>query len=135
MKFSILASALKLLAFQVAHSETSLNPCKNLNNSHHVFICSEHSKEQADRNLNQSYDQLLRRVETQYLPDPELRTDSISIIKKSQRAWIVLRDSNCAVESFEIKADSEAHTTTFNNCIARMSQERAEYLDKISPQI
>lgn len=131
----VLLAALQLLTLQVAHSESSLNPCDNLDNSHQVFMCSEHSKEQADHNLNESYKRLLRRADTQYSPDPENRTNLISIIKKSQRAWIVLRDANCAVESFEIEADSEAYTTTFNNCIARMSQKRAEYLDKISPQI
>lgn len=137
MKSTILVFlvALQLLTLQVAHSESSLNPCDNLNNSHQVFMCSEHNKEQADHDLNESYNRLLRRVDKQYSPDPEIRNHFISIIKKSQRTWIVLRDANCAVESFEIEAHSEAHTTTFNNCIARMSQERTEYLDKISPQI
>jgi uncharacterized protein YecT (DUF1311 family) len=131
----VFLAALQLLTLQVAHSESSLNPCDSLNNSHQVFMCSEHSKKQADHKLNESYNRLLRRVDTQYSPDPEIRISFISTIKKSQRAWIVLRDANCAVESFEIEAHSEAHTTTINNCIARMSQERADYLDRISPQI
>lgn len=131
----VFLAALQLLTLQVAHSESSLNPCDILNNSHQVFMCSEHSKKQADHKLNESYNRLLRRVDTQYSPDPEIRISFISTIKKSQRAWIVLRDANCAVESFEIEADSEAHTTTINNCVARMSQERADYLDRISPQI
>jgi hypothetical protein len=73
----------------------------------------------------------MARLETQYQIQPEFGAAYLAKVKEAQRAWVKLRDANCAVEAFDIETDKPAHATVVNNCITRMSQERSVELDKI----
>jgi uncharacterized protein YecT (DUF1311 family) len=64
-----------------------------------------------------------------------LRDEYIQKIKESQRLWIKLRDADCALETFQIEIGPQAYETTLNNCIARMSDERSNYLEHIAPAL
>lgn len=107
--------------------------CREITSSLQVVPCSEAAKKTADSQLNTSYHQLMARLESQYLADPKLGEEYSATVKESQRAWIKLRDTNCAVEAFEIEAGKPTYVGVVNNCIASMSQERSAYLDKIAP--
>lgn len=109
--------------------------CTGISTSQQVDKCSDVSKVAADSQLNTSYHQLMARLETQYLAEPDTGTAYTAKVKEAQRAWIKLRDANCPLEGFEIKPGTSAYVTTVNNCIARMSLERSVFLDNIAPDI
>lgn len=92
-------------------------------------------KKTADSQLNPSYQQLMARLEFPYLFDPKPGEEYSTKVKESQRAWIKLRDTNRAVEAFEIETGKPAYAGVINNCVAKMSQERSVYLDRIAPDI
>lgn len=107
--------------------------CSEISSSSQVVPCSEVAKNTADSQLNMSYHQLMARLESQYSVDPKLGAEYSAQVKESQRAWIKLRDTNCAVEAFEIEVGKPAYVAVVNNCIAKMSRERSAYLDGIAP--
>jgi uncharacterized protein YecT (DUF1311 family) len=107
--------------------------CKEVSISAQVDQCAEMAMKEADSQLNSHYHQLMARLETQYQSQSELGAAYLAKVKEAQRAWVKLRDANCAVEAFEIETDRPAHATVVNNCITRMSQERSVELDKIAP--
>lgn len=83
--------------------------CSEITSNLQVVPCSEAAKKTADNQLNTSYHQLMARLESQYLADPKLGEEYSATVKESQRAWIKLRDTNCAVEAFEIEAGKPAY--------------------------
>jgi uncharacterized protein YecT (DUF1311 family) len=109
--------------------------CGEITASQQIDKCSDVAKNAADSLLNTSYHQLMARLETQYLADPDAGAVYTAKVKEAQRVWIKLRDANCPLEAFEIKPGTSAYLTTVNNCIARMSHERSAFLDKIAPDI
>jgi uncharacterized protein YecT (DUF1311 family) len=119
-----------LLPVSVAFAQ---DDCSEISSSSQVVPCSEAAKNSADSQLNTSYHQLMARLESQYSVDPKLGAEYSTQVKESQRAWIKLRDTNCAVEAFEIEAGKPAYVAVVNNCIAKMSRERSAYLDGIAP--
>ena len=127
---SWILGAFALLPVSAAFAQ---DECSEITSSLQVVPCSEAAKKTADSQLNTSYHQLMARLESQYLVDPKLGEEYSAMVKESQRAWIKLRDTNCAVEAFEIEAGKPAYVGVVNNCIASMSQERSAYLDKIAP--
>ncbi|WP_248803781.1 lysozyme inhibitor LprI family protein [Pseudomonas sp. MWU13-2100] len=105
--------------------------CSEVATSQQVDACAKLAKESADSNLNESYRKLMVRVNSQYQASPELGGGFIAKLKDSQRAWLKLRDANCALEAFEVEVGPPAYVTTINNCVARMSLVRSVYLDKM----
>lgn len=103
--------------------------CKNITVSAQVDECVKYAKESADLKLNLAYKKLIARVKSQYDVDPALGDKFLAKLKASQLAWIKLRDTNCPLEAFEIEEGKPAYITVVNNCIARMSLERSDYLD------
>ncbi|KPN88648.1 hypothetical protein AL066_29380 [Pseudomonas nunensis] len=117
-----------LLATSVVFSEED---CKVITASAQVDKCAAIARKTADEKLNTSYKKLLVRLESQQKADPEQGKAFMALAKDAQRAWIKLRDTNCPLEATNIESGVAAHTTTINNCITRMSQERSAYLDGI----
>jgi uncharacterized protein YecT (DUF1311 family) len=105
--------------------------CKEITVSAQVDQCVEAARKEADKQLNASYKKLLGRFEVQQRRDPEQGKALVAMARESQRAWIKLRDTTCPLEATEIEPGVAAHVTTINNCMARMSLERAAYLDTI----
>ncbi|WP_415772282.1 lysozyme inhibitor LprI family protein [Pseudomonas sp. LB3P38] len=103
-----------------------------------VSICADLAKKEADTKLNDSYKALIDRAESRYIfqyqSQPEMQKAFLAKLKDSQRAWIKLRDTNCPLEGFENEWDKLAYSAELNRCVARMSLERATYLDKIIPE-
>lgn len=46
------------------------------------------------------------------MADQKIGKELTDKIKKSQRAWIILRDSNCEIESHEIETGTSAYEVT-----------------------
>ncbi len=91
----------------------------------------------ADRVLNDSYDAVIDRAGFRYIFQYQSRHEEhkafLDRLKNSQRAWIKLRDSNCRLEGFENEWDTTSYSADLNRCAAKMSLERALYLDGILP--
>lgn len=125
---------IKILIFTLPTTGSAAeNPCKNIQYSQQVAQCAEYEKEKYDNLLNLSYRAVIERIKAQYASSPELSKQYIDTLKKAQQAWIKLRDADCKLEAFQIEETAEAHQTTINSCISRMSKERSTYLEKISP--
>ena len=137
MKKNICTIAILLLTPLFGNAqEVSGDSCQHPTNSTQIFECSEKERSSADKKLNETYKKLLARVEKQYITSPDLKKQITQEIRKSQRTWLKLRDIDCNLEAFQIETGSQAYETTLNKCIARLSEERSNYLDKnISPDI
>jgi uncharacterized protein YecT (DUF1311 family) len=102
-----------------------------------AVACAENAKIQADTQLNDSYKELNDRAESRYIlqyqSQPDIQKKFIAQLKDSQRAWMKLRDTNCPLELFESEWDKVSYAIGVDNCIAKMSLERAAYLNKIIP--
>ncbi|WP_050550359.1 lysozyme inhibitor LprI family protein [Pseudomonas sp. GM60] len=129
---NLLLFAALLIPLSVAATQSD---CANISTSQQVDVCAKQAKESADANLNVSYQRLIKRVGSQYQVDATLRDEFMKKLKESQRAWLKLRDTNCALEAFEIEVGQPAYVTTVNNCVARMSLDRSVYLDKTLPDL
>ncbi|HBX53936.1 lysozyme inhibitor LprI family protein [Pseudomonas sp. UBA2684] len=126
--------ALFFLAFP-ALSDIVENPCKEIEASQQIAQCAEYKKDLSNKTLNLSYKATLDRITHQYKESPALSDQYLSLLRGAQREWIRLRDADCKLEAFEIEETTEAHQTTINNCISRMSDNRAHYLKSIAPDI
>ena len=123
-----IALPLWMLCASIAHAE---DDCKIITLSWQVDQCIEADRKAADAKLNASYKKLMARFESQQKRDPDQGKAFMAIARESQRAWIKLRDTTCPLEATEIDPDAVMHSTSINSCIARMSLERAAYLDGI----
>lgn len=118
-----------------AFSDAIRDPCEEIEISSQIAQCARYKKDQSDKLLNSSYKATLNRIRQQYEKSPLLADQYISLLRAAQREWIDLRDADCRLEAFEIEETAEAYQVTINNCISRMSDDRANYLNRISPDI
>lgn len=109
--------------------------CNEMAASQQIETCADIAKKAADSRLNTSYQKLMARLDSQYRAQPDAGKVFKTKVKESQRIWIKLRDTDCPLEAFEIETGLPAYVTTVNNCIARMSLERTDYLGKIAPDL
>jgi len=123
--------ALLLLGLMPISNALAGDDCKEITVSAQVDQCAEIARKAADVKLNAAYKRLLARFESQQYANLEQGKVFMAMARDSQRAWIKLRDTNCPLEATDIEPGAAAHVTTINNCIARMSQERSDYLDSI----
>jgi uncharacterized protein YecT (DUF1311 family) len=99
--------------------------------------CVDASTKDADRILNESYEAVIDRAGARYIfqyqSQHEVHKAFLGRLKSSQRAWTKLRDTNCMLEGFEKEWDKNAYSADVDRCIAKMSLERAAYLNGILP--
>lgn len=124
-----------LIFVRTALSNDVNDPCKEIEGSSQIALCAQYNKEQSDNLLNSSYKATLNRIRLQYQNSPLLADQYVSLLKTAQREWIDLRDADCKLEAFEIEEAAEAYQVTIDNCVARMSNDRADYLKHIAPDI
>lgn len=96
-----------------------------------IYECSKLEVKKADGALNVSYRILIDKVRADYKVDPVQGEKLSEQIRRSQRAWINLRDANCSVESFVISPETQAFEVIKNLCVARESAQRKAYLDNL----
>jgi len=124
-----------LIFVRTALSNDVNDPCEEIEASSQIALCAQYNKEQSDNLLNSSYKATLNRIRLQYQYSPLLADQYVSLLKTAQREWIDLRDADCKLEAFEIEEAAEAYQVTIDNCVARMSNDRADYLKHIAPDI
>jgi len=133
MRTIFLALALIATGVQAAE-ESDTNPCDAVENDVQTLECSVYSRTTAEDLLKDNYQGLTERMQTAYGKNPAQLTDITAKLKAAQQQWLKTRDADCAVEAFPATAGSKAFTIAQNDCIARMSDERSEFLESIGQE-
>ena len=133
MRTIFLALALIATGVQAAE-ETDTNPCDAVENDVQTLECSVYSRTTAEDLLKDNYQGLTERMQTAYGKNPAQLTDITAKLKAAQQQWLKTRDADCAVEAFPATAGSKAFTIAQNDCVARMSDERSEFLESIGQE-
>jgi uncharacterized protein YecT (DUF1311 family) len=127
--------ALALMATGVHAAEVADdNPCDKVENEVQTLECSVYSRTTAEDLLSENYKSLNERMQTLYGKNPAQLTDITAKLKAAQQQWLKTRDADCAVEAFPATAGSKAFTIAQNDCVARMSDERSEFLESIGQE-
>lgn len=127
--------ALALIATGVhAAEEADDNPCDKVENEVQTLECSVYSRTTAEDLLSENYKSLNERMQTLYGKSPAQLTDITAKLKAAQQQWLKTRDADCAVEAFPATTGSKAFTIAQNDCVARMSDERSEFLESIGQE-
>ena len=121
--------ALGLMSTSIALAEDT---CKVITVSWQYLECVEADRKAADAKLNASYKKLIARFASQREEDPAQAEAFIAIARDSQRAWLKLRDTTCLLEATEVQPGSQAQSLMISLCVARISLERAGYLEAIA---
>jgi uncharacterized protein YecT (DUF1311 family) len=132
MKFIFLAMALIATGAQAQESDD--NPCDKVENDVQTLECSAFSKTTAEDLLSENLKSLNERMQSLYGKNPSQLADISARIKTAQAQWLKTRDADCAVEAFPAATGSKAFTMAQNDCIARMSDERSEFLESIGQE-
>jgi len=133
MKSIILALALIATGVHAAE-ESDDNPCDKVENDVQTLECSAYSKKTAEDLLKDNYQGLTERMQSLYGKNPTQLADINAKLKTAQQQWLKTRDADCAVEAFPATAGSKAFTIAQNDCVARMSDERSEFLESIGQE-
>ena len=133
MKSIFLALALIATGVQAAE-ESDTNPCDAVENDVQTLECSVYSRTTAEDLLKDNYQSLTERMQTLYGKSPSQLADITAKIKAAQQQWLKTRDADCAVEAFPATSGSKAFTSAQSDCVARMSDERAEFLESIGQE-
>ncbi|MFJ3468456.1 lysozyme inhibitor LprI family protein [Pseudomonas sp. NPDC090201] len=102
--------------------------CANDVSEQNIYVCSKEMLERADAELNEIYRRRQNDIAQSYRHDPAAGKMLLEHLKKSQRSWIPLRDENCRMESFFVDDQAPAYEVINNDCIARESRSRTDYL-------
>ncbi|MGE8336986.1 lysozyme inhibitor LprI family protein [Pseudomonas laurylsulfatiphila] len=133
MKSILLALALIATGVHAAE-ESDDNPCDKVENDVQTLECSAFSKTTAEDLLKENLQGLSDRMQSQYGKNPSQLADITAKLKAAQQQWLKTRDADCAVEAFPATGGSKAFTIAQNDCIARMSDERSEFLESIGQE-
>ncbi|KNH19466.1 MULTISPECIES: lysozyme inhibitor LprI family protein [unclassified Pseudomonas] len=133
MKSIFLALALIATGVQAAE-EADDNPCDAVENEIQTLECSAYSRTAAEQLLSDNYQSLTERMQTLYGNNKAQLTDITAKIKTAQQQWLKTRDADCAVDAFPATSGSKAFTIAQNDCVARMSDERSEFLESIGQE-
>ncbi len=93
--------------------------CDNPMTQAEMNACAGIAYQNADRKLNQVYQQLL----------PKLSTSRKQKLITAQRAWIRFRDSSCDFERSEV-AGGSMEPMMYSNCMASVTEERIQDLER-----
>jgi uncharacterized protein YecT (DUF1311 family) len=127
--------ALALIATGVhAAEEADENPCDAVENEVQTLECSAYSRTTAEQLLSDNYKSLSERMQTRYGSNKAQLADITAKIKIAQQQWLKTRDADCAVEAFPATSGSKAFNIAQNDCVARMSDERSEFLESIGQE-
>ncbi|MEB2649855.1 lysozyme inhibitor LprI family protein [Pseudomonas siliginis] len=133
MKSIILALALIATGAHAAE-ESENNPCDAVENDIQTLECSAYSRSTAEDLLKDNYASLNERMQAAYGKNPTQLADITAKLKTAQQQWLKTRDADCAVEAFPATLGSKAFTIAQNDCVARMSDERSEFLESIGQE-
>ncbi|KAF0867301.1 lysozyme inhibitor LprI family protein [Pseudomonas sp. LD120] len=133
MKPIFLAVVLMATGVQAAE-EADNTPCDGVENDRQTLECAAYNRITAEQLLNDNVQSLLERLGTLYGNDNAQLSDISAKVKHAQQLWQKQRDADCAVESFPAKPGTQAYTIATNDCLARMSDERSEFIESIAQE-
>ena len=108
--------------------------CANIENTQQIFKCSKLDYSRADRELNETYKNLIEEIKKEYKPSVGIGDSLIKKLITSQRTWIKLRDADCELKTFEIKEGTLAHETETNKCKTDLTKKRISLLLELRPK-
>lgn len=129
-----LALTTAMIGNAYAAQDSDSTPCDGVDSDHQTLECSVYSRTTAEELLKENFQNLLNRVQSQFVANKTQYNDFTNKLKSAQLAWEKLRDADCAVEVFPSAAGSKAYKISENDCIARMSDERSEYIESIAQE-
>ena len=109
--------ALTALALLLTSSYALADACDSANTQAELNSCSAGQYQAADKKLNQTWQDVLKRAE------PAQR----DLLKKAQSAWIALRDADCAFISSSSQGGS-VQPMVNNQCLTDKTNEREAFL-------
>ncbi|HGH5979712.1 TPA: lysozyme inhibitor LprI family protein [Kluyvera georgiana] len=109
--------ALTALALLLTSSYALADACDSANTQAELNSCSAEQYQAADKKLNQTWQDVLKRAE------PAQR----DLLKKAQSAWIALRDADCAFISSSSQGGS-VQPMVNNQCLTDKTNEREAFL-------
>lgn len=109
--------ALTALALLLTSSYALADACDSANTQAELNSCSAEQYQAADKKLNQTWQDVLKRAE------PAQR----DLLKKAQSAWITLRDADCAFISSSSQGGS-VQPMVNNQCLTDKTNEREAFL-------
>lgn len=118
---SLLLAAGFLLPSQASNNRVQIAQqpnCKNPQTTLDMNMCSRQEFQDADRKLNQVYQQLQAKISSKQKQR----------LTAAQRTWIKFRDENCDYEAGKFEGGSLA-ASTYGYCRARVTQERIKDLE------
>ncbi|SDT10977.1 lysozyme inhibitor LprI family protein [Pseudomonas prosekii] len=133
MKSIFLAMALIATGVHAAE-ESDNNPCDAVENDIQTLECSVYGRTTAEDLLKENVQSLNDSLQTTYGKNKAQLNDISEKLKVAQQQWLKTRDADCAVEAFPATSGSQAFTIAQNDCVARMSDERSEFLESISQE-
>ncbi|MFC6336958.1 DUF1311 domain-containing protein [Pseudomonas sp. CCM 7891] len=128
MKSIFLALALITTGVHAAE-DPDHTPCDGIENDQQTLECATYNKATAEQLLKDNYQSLLERMDNTYA-SAQL-ADITARLKDAQQKWEKLRDADCAVDTFPAVNGTKAYAIAQNDCLARMSDERSEFLESI----
>ena len=136
MKTVFLALTLLATGITGAHAAQNpdVSPCDGVDEDKQTLECSKYSRETAQELLKENFQNLLQRVKTQFGANKAQSDYLANKLEAAHQAWQKLRDADCAVEVFPSAEGSNAFKIAQNDCLARMSDERSEYLESIAQE-
>lgn len=108
---------LPALALLLSSGYVLADECDNANTQTDLNTCSAAQYQAADKKLNQTWQDVLKRAE------PAQR----DLLKKAQSAWITLRDADCAFISSSTEGGS-VQPMVNNQCLTDKTNEREAFL-------
>ena len=130
MKSILLALAL-ITSGAYAADDADYNPCDSIENDQQTLACSVYSRNAAEQLLTENYESLQARMDALYGNNPTQLNNITSKIKAAQALWLHQRDADCAIAVFPATAGTEAFNIAQNDCIARITDDRSEFLETI----
>ncbi|NJK34486.1 MAG: DUF1311 domain-containing protein [Oscillatoriales cyanobacterium SM2_2_1] len=100
--------------------------CRNPQTQRDLNRCSEADYRAADRQLNETYQQLRRRIREFAGNRPAVREQENRLVD-AQLAWITFRDRHCAFVRSRVEGGSILPLAV-NRCLERLTKERTQEL-------
>ena len=133
MKSILLALAL-IANGAFAADDADYNPCDAVENDQQTLACSLYSKNAAEALLTENYEDLQARMTQLYGDNATQLNNIISKIKTAQALWLHQRDADCAIAVFPATAGTQKFNIAQNDCIARITDDRSEFLESIGQE-
>ncbi|TDV49162.1 uncharacterized protein YecT (DUF1311 family) [Pseudomonas graminis] len=130
MKTMFLALALFATGAHAA-ANPDATPCDGVDEDKQTLKCSEYGRDTAVKLMSENFQNLVERVNAQYGANKSEANEFIVRLKTAEEAWKKLRDADCEVEVFPAKKGSQQFDIDQNDCLARASDERSEYLESL----